>query len=245
MNQVHCIIRHLHLRKAGLNPSDQLWTVFQLLPGDFEQLIALLKADESLWDFFEDKVRCEHLSRQHTPALANQSVSNRYDYFSSSERFVLRMLTVTHEVFRSKVVLEIQRQLGIIATGTGEAAEFAKNISYEGSTRLQFPADEDEDEEETKYDSHEPDATFTHPDMQWPAIVIEVAFTQKGEELKDLAEDYILGSKGNIRVVIGLNIECKKSKKATISVWRPQYVKHRNGQEDLISMQTVLDQVSL
>jgi hypothetical protein len=63
--------------------------------------------------------------------------------------------------------------------------------------------------------------------------------------LKDLAEDYILGSDGNIRVVIGLDIEYKQSKKATISVWRPQYVEHRDGREDLVSMQTVLNQVSL
>jgi hypothetical protein len=56
-----------------------------------------------------------------------------------------------------------------------------------------------------------------------------VSFSQKEKELKDLAEDYILGSDGNIRVVIGLDIEYKQSKKATISVWRPQYVEHRDG----------------
>ena len=192
----------------------------------------------------------------HMPALANQSVTNRYDYFSRSERFVLRMPTTTHEFFCSSVVFEIQRQLGIIATGTGEAAEFAKNVSHQGSPRLQFPADEVRDEgeassgdgEETassKYDAHEPDAAFSHLDAQWPGIIIEVSFSQKEKELKDLAEDYILGSDGNIRVVIGLNIEYKQSKKATISVWRPQYVEQRDGREDLVSLQTVVDQVSL
>jgi hypothetical protein len=62
-NKASCIIRHLHLRKAGFDPLDQPWAVFQLLPSDFEQLIALLKADESLWGFIEDKVRYGHLSR--------------------------------------------------------------------------------------------------------------------------------------------------------------------------------------
>ncbi|SLM38184.1 hypothetical protein LPUS_00936 [Lasallia pustulata] len=56
-------IRQLRLRKAGRDLSEQPWTVFQLLPGNFEQLIALLKADESLWGFFEDKVQCGHLSQ--------------------------------------------------------------------------------------------------------------------------------------------------------------------------------------
>ena len=61
-NQVSCIIGHLRLREAGFNLSDRPWTVFQLFPDDFEQLIALLKTDESLWGFFEHKVRYEHLS---------------------------------------------------------------------------------------------------------------------------------------------------------------------------------------
>jgi hypothetical protein len=33
------------------------WTAFQLLSGDFEQLFAVLKADELLWGFVGDKVR--------------------------------------------------------------------------------------------------------------------------------------------------------------------------------------------
>lgn len=170
------------------------------------------------------------------------------------------MPTITHDSFCYSVSHEILRQLEIIATGTGEAAEFAKNVSCWGSPRLQFPADEVRDEvrdegeasggdrEETassKYDAHEPDAAFTHRNAQWPGIIIEVSFSQKNKSLKGLAEDYILGSDGNIRVVVGLNIEYKQSKKATISVWRPQYVKQRDGREDLVSMQTVLDQVSL
>lgn len=191
-------------------------------------------------------------------ALANQSVTNRYDYFSRSDLFVLRMSTITHDGFCSSVVFEIQRQLGVIATGTSEAADFAKNVRHLGSPKLQFPADEvkeeeednigDKDEEEassSKYDIHSPDAAFKHGDARWPGIIIEVSFSQKEKELKDLAEDYILGSDGNIRVVIGLDIEYKQSKKATISVWRPQYVEHRDGREDLVSMQTVMNQVSL
>ena len=169
------------------------------------------------------------------------------------------MPTSTHEFFRSSIVSEILRQLGTIANRTGKVAEFACAVKYAGSPRLQFPADEasedggdnrvrrkEEDEGEytsLKYDSHEPDAAFKHIDAQWPGIVIEVSFSQKEKELKDLAEDYILGSDGNIQAVVGLNIEYKQSKKATFSVWRPQYVKLEDGQKYLVSMQTITDQV--
>jgi hypothetical protein len=104
----------------------------------------------------------------------------------------------------------------------------------------------EKDEEEQallKYDSHEPDAVFQHIDAQWPGIVIEVSYTQKEKDLPKLAENYILGSDGNIQVVIGLNIEYKRSKKATISVWRPQYIKDGDGQEFLVSAQTISEQV--
>jgi hypothetical protein len=160
---------------------------------------------------------------------------DRYDYSSRSCRFILRMPSSTHEFFRSKIVSEILRQLGTITNKAGEIAEFASAVQYAGSPMLQLLADEasadrqdnswarqeEEDKGEQtslKYDAHEPDAAFKHINAQWPGIVIEVSFSQKKKELKYLAEDYILGSDGNIQVVIGIDIEYKQSKKATFSV---------------------------
>ncbi|KAI9731017.1 MAG: hypothetical protein M1834_005480 [Cirrosporium novae-zelandiae] len=104
-SRVSNVIRHLQLRKAGNDLMGQLWIVFQLLPGDFEQLIALIKANEPLWGFLEDK-RC-------------------------SDRFVIRMRSNTYEYFLAMLVPEIHNQLGKIAARTGEAAEFARhNAKY-------------------------------------------------------------------------------------------------------------------
>jgi hypothetical protein len=162
------------------------------------------------------------------------------------------MPTTAHEFFRSSVVLDIQEQLGKIAAGTDDAAEFARNIRYRGSPRLYFPTDEvagrsgnNEETAPSQYDAHEPDVVFKHTDAHWPCIVIEVSFSQKEKELNELAEDYILGSDGNIHWVISLNIEYKQSKKGTFSVWQPQYIKHDDGQECLVSAQTVFNQMSL
>jgi hypothetical protein len=58
----------------------------------------------------------------------------------------------------------------------------------------------------------------------YPGIVIETSFSQKRKDLPKLAEDYILGSIGNITVVIGLDIEYWKAKRATFSMWRPEWV---------------------
>jgi hypothetical protein len=225
-DRVSQIIRHLRLRKAGYEAPAEPWTVIQLHPGDFDLLIALLKADEPLWSFIENRVRYTSWKSPAIPtSLCLSKCFYRYDYFSGSGRYVLRMPTTTHEFFRSSVVLDIQGQLGRIAAGKDDVAEFARNVKYRGSPRLHFPKDEvragNGDKQgmiAAEYNAHEPDAAFKHLDAQWPCIVIEVSFSQKEKELNDLAEDYILGSDGNIRVVIGLNIEYSQSQKATFSV---------------------------
>lgn len=168
------------------------------------------------------------------------------------------MPTRTPELFGSSIVSKILRQLGTIAKRNGKAAEFARSVSYTGSPRLHFPVNGDrekednnsgdthtqkEDKARVKYDSHKPDAIFSHTSAQWPGVIIEVSFLQKETGLKNLAKDYILGSNENIQVVIGLNIEYKNSKKASLSIWRPQYMKDEGKQEYLVSAQTVCEQL--
>jgi hypothetical protein len=87
------------------------------------------------------------------------------------------------------------------------------------------------------------DAQFRHEGAQYPGVVIEVSYTQKRKDLAYIAEDYILGSNGNIRVVIGLDVEYNNSKKATLSVWRPSIVKNKDGEPELVVEQTVVDEV--
>ena len=53
--------------------------------------------------------------------------------------------------------------------------------------------------------------------------MVEVSYSQDGKELLKLAEDYILGSEGNIRAVVGIDINPKgKGMASTISLWRPK-----------------------
>lgn len=78
---------------------------------------------------------------------------------------------------------------------------------------------------------------------QYPGVIIEVSYSQKRKDLPRLADDYILGSDRDIRVVIGIDVEYNASKEATLSVWRPQIVMNDAGEGELCAMQTVADQV--
>jgi len=91
--------------------------------------------------------------------------------------------------------------------------------------------------------TREPDAEFKHEDACWPGVIIEVSYSQKTKALPRVADNYILETNGNIRVVVGLDLDYK-TKKATVSMWRPKYVTTQQGEVDLMAAQTVDRQVS-
>lgn len=160
------------------------------------------------------------------------NIARSYDYFPSASRLVLRRPGLLHENFIANIVEEIQVQLKSIE---GASAEFAKKIRSAGSASLKF-ADQ-------RYGKHDPDAQFRHSKAQYPGVVIEVSYSQKRNDLERLADDYILGSDSDIRVVVGLDVNYKMNKKATLSVWRPSIVTNEAGEKELVAEQIVTNQV--
>lgn len=149
------------------------------------------------------------------------------------------MPTGVHEVFIDEVEDAIRCQLKAIRDGSGRKAQFAQKVRPARSTEIQFATSASSSK--SKY---EPDASFWHDDAQYPGVIIEVAYSQQKTRLARLAENYILDSDASVRVVVGLNIEYGKvgSRKATISIWRPQLFDTADGSE-LRAVQEVEDQV--
>lgn len=206
-------------RHGARTISQSEWHTFRLRRGEYSDLLILLKKEESLWTFVETKFR--------------------YDYNPSTETLVLRMPNQLHEVFIARVVVEIQKRLSMFADAESRSRAFAQSVNYNGSGRLDL---EGEDNDGRRTIRRDPDATFKHCDALWPGVVIEVSYSQKKKALPHLADDYILGTDGNIRVVVGLDIDYE-TKKGTISIWRPEYVTNEQGQLDLEAAQTVEDQI--
>jgi hypothetical protein len=146
------------------------------------------------------------------------------------------MPTCIHECFIEVVEDDIQRQLRRIQNGSGRKTEFAQKVHPTQSIEISFNASALYSK--SKY---EPDATFTHKDAQYPGVIIKVTYSQKKKRLTRLAENYIWDSVANVRVVVGLGIEYgKESRKATLSVWRPQLFDTAGGFE-LQAVQVVRD----
>jgi hypothetical protein len=122
------------------------------------------------------------------------------------------MPTKVHEHFSQLASHRVLERLHQISTGTGSAAIFARDIRDVGSATIR-PVD-------PEYGTHDPDKSFQHLKSGTPTVIFEVALSQAGEKLGILAEDYIFGSDLAIPVMVGFNLEYKKSKRATFSVWR-------------------------
>lgn len=149
------------------------------------------------------------------------------------------MPTTTHDRFLSSIVQEVFRQLQAFETADSTTSDFVKRIRPAGSSSIIFPG---------LYGRHDPDASFGHEKAQYPGVILEVSYSQKRRDLGRLADDYILGSDGNIRVVVGLDIEYlsrskgneASSKLAMLSVWRPKITTH-GDEKELIAHQDVVD----
>ena len=65
-----------------------------------------------------------------------------------------------------------------------------------------------------------PDIAFRHDQARFPGLILEVSNSQKTKDLPGLAEDYFFGSCGNIRMMVGLDIDYRKSKRARVLTWQ-------------------------
>jgi hypothetical protein len=161
------------------------------------------------------------------------------------------MPSATHEQFIESITGEISRSLRTLASADADAdadppcANFARQINSHGSASIYFADD---------YGRHDPDGAFGHRGALFPGVVLEVSYSQKRRDLSRLADDYILGSDGSIKAVVGLDIEYqgkgkgkgneKGSKLATLSVWRPKITRGEDGEGELSAYQEVVDLVS-
>ena len=83
-----------------------------------------------------------------------------------------------------------------------------------------------------------PDRQFLIKGSYYPGVVIELAYSQSFESLRWKAQDLIVNSDGRIQLVIGLEIEGKKSYK--ISAWRADFI--RSEDKVTVRMKAVIEQ---
>lgn len=161
------------------------------------------------------------------------------DYFVATRTFSVGMETKTHAVVKAAIANAIHtkiRQLGYQYPYSA-IGPFAAKILNESGATISLP------HLPTK-NSHDPDIAFIYKDAVYPGIVIEVAHSQRKEDLRHLAQEYVLGSRGNIHCVYGIKIAYRSGKQAWLSAWEPEVNVTADDELELSVEQTVEDQVS-
>ena len=90
-----------------------------------------------------------------------------------------------------------------------------------------------------------PGGSFGHLGASVPAVVIEVSNSQKKKDLKTLARNYIIHTLGDVRLVIGIDIDYRRTRMRVVSVWRAERHYLPDGRLHLAVRAVVIDQVSL
>lgn len=135
-----------------------------------------------------------------------------------------------HDIFSTSVASEIYKKLqAIAAEHHGRDGVFAAQIVNGGSSRILL-----ETEEEKPLQRH-PDAQFQHPQAAFPGVVVEISYSQDGKDLEKLAWEYIQHSNGDIKAVVGIDINYGV-KPSTVSLWQPEYAQEEG--EEILDVQT-------
>lgn len=164
----------------------------------------------------------------------------RYDYDPCRFCLTIRMPSPVHDTFCARIVDEISKQLRQFQEPDGPLADFAKQVEHFATSRIFIP--EDTYDGKQKFSRREPDASFGHRQALYPGVIVEVCYSQKSKRISHLADEYILNTDGSVNVVIALDIDYKGSKKAAITVWRPEYATV-NGVEEFRATAAIEAQV--
>ncbi|KAI0108716.1 hypothetical protein GGR51DRAFT_514736 [Nemania sp. FL0031] len=153
----------------------------------------------------------------------------RFDYIrrpsKGDKQFVIHMPSTFHEAMAGQLSDIIVKWLGNIESGTlcnseslkEETMRIAGGIRSTLATRVKC--------DEPRDDQLEPDLSFTNEDCTAADLVVEVAWSQSNLKLPHRATRYIEGKQGEIRTVIGLNMNdiYRGGCRATFSVWKAQH----------------------
>lgn len=135
------------------------------------------------------------------------------------------MPSPVHERFTALVVQEIKRQIDIAIV------EFSKDTSLSPSAQvlrnIEWTASSDIVAHDNPSHKRSPDASFHCNGVHFPSLVIETAYSQGAKSLRRVADDLVMMSNGNVKMVIGLELgyRAKKTTKVTdkIFVWEPKW----------------------
>ena len=148
-----------------------------------------------------------------------------------------------HELFTRKVLNTILQEIQTFADElppTSALSRFLRDIDAFGSTDV-YGGDDSRHR-------RSPDHSIRCQGTRFPAIVIETAYSQSEKKLRRLAHDWIKLSHGNVKMVIGLEMNYQppattssETQVGQVLVWEPLLKQELN--HDILTSQCTLRKV--
>ncbi|OAL30152.1 hypothetical protein AYO20_08868 [Fonsecaea nubica] len=155
-------------------------------------------------------------------------------YSSFTQEFAMGGETRVHAAFAPAVVRDILNGLARLEHPSLDG--FGGNVLNTASAKLALTV------EGSTFEKC-PDGSLLYLGARFPGVVMEVAHSQRAEDLPRLAEDYILGSGGRVRCVVGFKLPYPAGNEATLSVWIPKLTDLSDGRKSLDVEQLVKEEV--
>jgi hypothetical protein len=130
----------------------------------------------------------------------------RYDYIPQYSELIIRMPAYVHELLSAKIVAEFQHQIDGAATKHSPntpLGRLIRMIEYAGSTDV---VQQPNNGEKPSCHWRSPDASFRCLGSLYPGVIIETSYSQRVKNLRRVADDYVMMSDGNVKMVLGLDI---------------------------------------
>ena len=125
----------------------------------------------------------------------------RFDYDPRLELLVIRMPSPVHDFFSGFLAPYLHRQLESIASRRSETGNFALKVKSGRSSRILLQEGTSDREGFSRPLRRQPEAQFQHKDATYLGAAVEISYLQDGRDLRKLAQDYILYSNGDIKLV--------------------------------------------
>ena len=139
------------------------------------------------------------------------------------------MATETHELVNLHVPPLVDKALRKIGKGKDATAKYARTVLPYGQAKVLLEID-------TKEITRCPDASFKRVGDKFPVMIIEVAYSETKEHMQDKTKTYVNGSKGNVRILIEIDLDYPKVLAPSVSLWLTRYEEIPGTDKDIIKI---------
>ncbi|KIW76570.1 hypothetical protein Z517_09014 [Fonsecaea pedrosoi CBS 271.37] len=214
---------NMYLETAGFSDSSQSpWDLYTELAGasnDPPAMSSILKAitaqpravESPCWTEYQlDACHVDLLRQRLEECGVSEKV--RSGYFSELGIFVHEAHSYTHSIYACHFSRYFFKKLDHLSSSPEEEACVA-HIVDSGSSDAKA-------KDSTNKDYHQPDNFYSHFFSIHHGCCLEIACTQKRARLNDLAEFYFFDSDRQTQVLVCIDFDADRSKKATLLTWR-------------------------